>query len=165
MITELLDRIHLSAGVGPASTRWLRHRNRLADELELVWLLKGRAETPWARPQHQPPRHNPSKASVVVGNRIDGRDEQLLVWLVSERRFHASGDIQSQGCGTCPREAVLPWTLHLGLPSPPAHLCGGSHPGQEVDVALRQWALLAACLDRQRQGLRVGLTELALSLM
>jgi len=85
--------------------------------------------------------------------------------LASERSLSAYRELQCQGCGTCPIEAVLPWTLHRGLPSLPAHQCGGRYPDQQADAVLQLWAMLVACLDGEKQGLSVGLPDLVLSWM
>jgi GNAT superfamily N-acetyltransferase len=164
-ITDLLDGIHLPAGVRPAPSWDPRHRERLADEAELVWLLEEKPEPPWVREVVLPPRHRPFKGAVVAGYSLDGRGDQVRAWLVSERSIRAYRELQQQGYGTCPIEAVLPWSLHRGLPSLPANLCGGLYPGQQADAVLHLWAMLGACVDGEKQGLSVGLPELVLSLM
>ena len=164
-VTEVLDGIHLPAGVWPAPSWRPEHRKRLAEEEELVWLLEGANEPPWVREVVLPPRSRPFRGKALVGYSLDARGDQVRAWLISARSLNAYRKLQEGGWGTCPMEAVLPWTLHLGLPSLPAHLCRGRYPGgKQAEPLLHLWAMLGACLDGEQQGLGVGLPELLASM-
>jgi len=159
-ITELLDGIQLPDGVRCPPSWSRKNRKYLVTEVDLLWLIDDQLEPPWVREVFLLPGTQEFDSSALVGYTLDSQGHLVRAWLVSDRNLNAYLELQRQGCGTCPLDAVLPWTLHPGLPSLPAHLCGGSHPGHRAEHVLILWAMLAACLDGEKQGLRVGLREL-----
>jgi hypothetical protein len=163
-VNEVLNGIQWPAGIRPAPSWEPENRSRLDDEVEMYWLLKGRFEPPWVREYVLPDGHKPFEGPALVGYTIDAGGNQVRAWLVSERSLAAYERLQARGTGTCPIEAVLPWTLHLGLPSLPAHICGGRHADLHAQPLLHLWALLATGIWGECQGLSVGLPELVQSL-
>ena len=165
-IPELLDGIHLPTGVWPTPSWRPENRTRLADEMKLVWLLEGESDPHWVREFVLPTGCEPLDGTALAGYTLDTHGDQVRAWLVSDQSMTAYRQLQASGAGTCPIEAVLPWTLHEGLPSLPAHLCGGQNPYHASPEALMQfWAMLAAGVWGEKVGLIVGLPELLASMV
>lgn len=163
-IAEVLKSIQMPAGVRPAPSWQPEYRNRLDDEVEMIWLLEGQKDPPWVREYVMDTWHEPFDGPALVGYTIDAKGSHVRAWLVSDRSLSAYERLQARGTGTCPIEAVLPWTLHVGLPSLPAHLYGGRYADESAQPLMHLWAMLASGVWGECQGLSVGLPELVQSL-
>ena len=164
-VADVLNSIQMPVGVRPAPSWEPKNRTRLEDEVEIIWLLEGQKDPPWVREYVLDTWHEPFDGPALVGYTIDAKGSQVRAWLVSERSLSAYACLQSRGTGTCPMEAVLPWTLHVGLPSLPAHLCGGRYAESNAQPLMHLWAMLSSGVWAEIQNFSVGLPELAQSLV
>lgn len=93
-------------------------RRRLASEVEVIWLDPTARELPWLREGFW---HRRPIGTAVKAYTADSRGRVVRAFLARDCDLAAYAELQQQGAGTCPIEAVDPRTIRPAVPALPAH--------------------------------------------
>lgn len=86
--------------------------------MELVWLKPQAKAPPWLRETFP---HVRRRSPVVWAVTTDSRGRVVREFVVSDQTLEAYAQLQRQGAGTCPIEAVTVSSIAAGQPAEPAH--------------------------------------------
>ena len=105
--------------VWPCRSQKPKHAERLAQETELRWVRPASEAPGWLRESFQRTR---PKSSSLWAFTTDSSGRIVRAFSADERSIAAYAELQRNGYGTCPIEAVWPPSIAPGQPAEPAHL-------------------------------------------
>ena len=94
------------------------NRERLASEVEVIWLDPTAQGLPWLREGFW---HRRPKGGAVKAYTADNRGRVVRAFLARRDDLTAYAELQRKRCGTCPIEAMDPRTIRPAVPALPAH--------------------------------------------
>jgi hypothetical protein len=102
----------------PSHSQKPKNAHRLAQEVELHW-VKPQAQAPgWLRESFRTRRPT---TSALWAFTTDSRGRIVRAFIADKASIAAYAELQANGWGTCPIEAVRPASIAPGLPAEPAH--------------------------------------------
>lgn len=106
------------AAAGPSIRYGLKAGQRLASEVEVIWLDPAARRLPWLREGFW---HRRPVGTAVKAYTVDGRGRVVRAFLARDCDLAAYAALLRVGAGTCPIEGIHPPSIAPGVPAEPAH--------------------------------------------